>query len=37
VDHMQVASILTELGWTKRRKSSGKRRWYYQLDDQPKG
>jgi predicted P-loop ATPase len=37
VDQMQVASILKELGWTKRRESSGKRRWYYQLDDQPKG
>jgi predicted P-loop ATPase len=37
VDQMQVASILKELGWTKRRESSGKRRWYYQLDDQPNG
>ena len=37
VDQMQVASILKELGWTKRRESSAKRRWYYQLDDQPKG
>ena len=37
VDQMQVASILKELGWTKRRESSGKRRWYYQLDDQPTG
>jgi len=37
VDQMQVASILKELGWTKRRESSGKRRWYYQLDDQPMG
>jgi len=37
VDQMQVASILKELGWTKRRESSGKRRWYYQLDDQPRG
>jgi predicted P-loop ATPase len=37
VDQMQVASILKELGWTKHRESSGKRRWYYQLDDQPKG
>jgi predicted P-loop ATPase len=37
VDQMQVASILKELGWTKRRESSGKRRWYYQLDDQPAG
>lgn len=37
VDQMQVASILKELGWTKRRESSGKRRWFYQLDDQPTG
>ena len=37
VDQMQVASILKELGWTKRRESSGKRRWFYQLDDQPRG
>ena len=37
VDQMQVASILKELGWTKHRESSGKRRWYYQLDDQPRG
>ena len=37
VDQMQVASILKELGWTKRRESSGKRRWFYQLDDQPMG
>jgi arginine repressor len=37
VDQMQVASILKELGWIKRRESSGKRRWYYQLDDQPRG
>jgi predicted P-loop ATPase len=37
VDQMQVASILKELGWTKRRESSAKRRWYYQLDDQPTG
>lgn len=37
VDQMQVASILKELGWMKRRESSGKRRWYYQLDDQPGG
>jgi predicted P-loop ATPase len=37
VDQMQVASILKELGWTKRRESSGKRRWYYQVDDQPTG
>jgi predicted P-loop ATPase len=31
-DQMQVASILKELGWAKRRESSGKRRWYYHLD-----
>ena len=37
VDQMQVASILKELGWTKRRESSGRRRWFYQLDDQPTG
>jgi predicted P-loop ATPase len=37
VDQMQVASILKDLGWTKHRESSGKRRWYYQLDDQPRG
>ena len=37
VDQMQVASILKELGWTKRRESSGKRRWFYQLDGQPMG
>ena len=37
VDQMQVASILKELGWAKHRESSGKRRWYYQLDDQPRG
>jgi predicted P-loop ATPase len=31
-DQMQVGSILKDLGWTKRRESSGRRRWYYQLD-----
>jgi len=36
-DQMQVASILKELGWAKRRESTGKRRWYYQLDGQHAG
>lgn len=34
-DQMQVSAILKDLGWTKKRESTGKRRWYYQLDDQP--
>jgi hypothetical protein len=36
-DQMQVASILKELGWSKKRESTGKRRWYYQLDGQHDG
>jgi len=36
-DQMQVSAILKDLGWTKKRESTGKRRWYYQLDDQPSG
>lgn len=28
-DQMQVASILKDLGWVKRRESSGRRRWHY--------
>jgi predicted P-loop ATPase len=28
-DQMQVASILKDLGWVKRRESTGKRRWHY--------
>jgi predicted P-loop ATPase len=36
-DQMQVASILKGLGWSKKRESTGKRRWYYQLDGQHDG
>lgn len=28
-DQMQVASILKDLGWTRKRESAGRRRWFY--------
>jgi predicted P-loop ATPase len=30
-DQMQVASILKDLGWVKKRESTGRRRWFYSL------
>jgi hypothetical protein len=32
-DQMQVASILKDLGWVKKREATGRRRWHYVRSD----